>query len=193
MLKQGYTEEIKSWMKKFFDTLSEKEQRRYAALESKKLGNGGQQYICKLLGCDPKTVKRGTEEFQEEISRDERIRQPGGGRKKIIETIENIDAVFLEILSDHTAGNPMDEAIKWTNLTQNAISKAFAERGMNVTEHVVKQLLKKHGYVKRKMQKTVTMKDTKNRNEQFEKIQKLKEEYQKSKNPIISIDVKKKK
>ena len=193
MLKQRYTEEIEMKMSRFFETLSEKDRRRYAALEAMKLGNGGQQYICEILGCDPSTIRKGTVELQEEISADERIRQPGGGKKKIIETIENIDAVFIEILNEHTAGSPMDEAIKWTNLTQKEISEAFAQRGMEVTEHVVKQLIDKHGYVKRKMQKTVTMKDTKNRNEQFEKIQELREEYEKSENPIISIDVKKKK
>jgi len=193
MLKQRYTEEIEMKMSKFFETLSEKDRRRYAALEAMKLGNGGQQYICKILGCDPSTIRKGTVELEEEISADERIRQPGGGKKKIIETIENIDAVFIEILNEHTAGSPMDEAIKWTNLTQKEISEAFAQRGMEVTEHVVKQLIDKHGYVKRKMQKTVTMKDTKNRNEQFEKIQELREEYEKIENPVISIDVKKKK
>ena len=41
------------------------------------------------------------------------------------------------------------------------------------------------------MQKAVTMKDCKDRNEQFEKIHELKEEYSKSENPIISMDVKK--
>ena len=193
MLKQRYTEEIESLMKTFFKTLSEKDRRRYAAIEAMKLGNGGQQYICKILGCDPSTVKKGSVEFQEKISTDKRVRQPGGGRKKILETIENIDEVFIEILREHTAGSPMDAAIKWTNLTQREISEAFEHRGMNVTEHVVKQLLDKHGYVKRKMQKTVTMKDTTNRNEQFKKIQELREEYEKSENPIISIDVKKKK
>ena len=120
--------------------MSEKEQRRYAALEAKKLGNGGQQYMCKILGCDPKTVKKGTEELQGEISTNERIKQSDGGRKKIIETLENIDAVFLEILSEHTAGSPMDEKIKWTNLTHREISEAFAQRGLECSEHVVKQL-----------------------------------------------------
>ena len=146
MLKQRYTEEIELTMKMFFETLSEKDRRRYAAIEAMKLGNGGQQYVCEILGCDPNTVKRGTLEFQEKITADKRIRQPGGGRKKIVETVENIDAVFLEILSDHTAGSPMDEGIKWTNLTQREISDVFAQRGMHVTEHVVKQLLDKHGY-----------------------------------------------
>ncbi len=45
---------------------------------------------------------------------------------------------------------------------------------MNITPYVVKQLLKKHGFVKRKMQKAVTMKDCKDRNEQFKKIHELK-------------------
>ena len=99
--------------------------------------------------------------------------------------------MFLEILKEHTAGSPMDEAIKWTNLGQRNISKAFREKGYNVSEHVVKQLLKKHKYVRRKMQKTKTMKEVENRNAQFENIKELKEEYTDSENPIISIDGKK--
>jgi len=180
-------------MKSFYETLSEKDRRRYAAIEAMKLGYGGQKYICEILGCNPDTVKTGVEEFTRGISTDEdRIRRSGGGKKKIIETVANLDEVFLEILKDHTAGSPMNEEIKWTNLTLVDISKAFKAKGMNISEHVVKQLLEKHIFVERKMQKAVTMKETENRNEQFEKISKLKEEYLKSGNPIISIDVKKK-
>ena len=62
---------------------------------------------------------------------------------------------------------------------------------MNISTYVVKQLLKKHGFVERKMQKAVTMKACKDRNEQFERIHELINEYSKRKNPIISIDVKK--
>jgi Rhodopirellula transposase DDE domain len=187
-----YSREIEETMKKFYETLSEKDRRRYAAIEAFKLGHGGQKYICEVLDCDAGTVKRGSEELQNGSDMpEERIRKTGGGGKKIIETIENIDKVFLEILKDDTAGSPMDEAIKWTNLGYKAISKAFAERGYNVSEHVVKQLLKKHKYVKRKMQKTKTVKETAHRNEQFENIKELRENYTQNGNPIISIDVKK--
>ena len=83
MLRIKYTEEIVATMKKFFESLTEKDRRRYAAVEALKLGNGGQKYICEILGCDPDTVKRGTEELVEnEISVDEPIRKPGGGKKK---------------------------------------------------------------------------------------------------------------
>jgi len=82
MLKVKYTDEVASTMKKFFESLSEKDRRRYAAIEALKLGNGGQKYICEILGCDPDTVKTGTKELQGKMSVDDPIRNPGGGKKK---------------------------------------------------------------------------------------------------------------
>src|SRR5665647_3105497 len=171
MLRTKYSEEIEKQMKAYFDTLNEKDRRGYAAIEAMKLGHGGQNYISCMLGCHFQTVMARVNEITNGTETpDNRIRKPGGGKKKIIETVENIDEVFFEILKDHTAGSPMDEEIKWTNLSLKEISKAFESKSMNITPHVVKQLLKKHGFVERKMQKTVTMKDCKDRNEQFEKI-----------------------
>ena len=193
MLRTKYSEKIEKQMKAFFDSLNEKNRRGYAAIEAMKLGHGGQKYISDVLGCHFQTVMAGIAELTNGTETPEdRIRKPGGGKKKIIDTMENIDEIFFEVLKDNTAGSPMDEKIKWTNLNHNEISNAFKLRDMNVTPHVVKQLLKKHGFVKRKMQKTVAMKDCEGRNEQFERINELKEEYFESDNPIISIDVKKK-
>lgn len=192
VLQGKYPHEIERQMKYFYKSLSEKEKRRYAALETEKLGHGGQKYICGLLGCSPTTVRVGKEEMLHGSSTPEgRIRKPGGGKKKITEKIANIDELFLEIVKENTAGSPMDERVKWTNLGQKAISKAFYEKGYNVSEHVVKQLLKKHTYVQRKMQKTKTMKEVDQRNEQFENIKELREKYTQKENPIISLDVKK--
>jgi hypothetical protein len=193
LLHINYSKDIEQKMKAFFDTLNEKARRQYAGLEALKLGHGGQKYISSVLGCHHQTVMTGIDEIVNGTETPEgRIRKPGGGRKKIIETEENIDDIFFEILKTHTAGSPMDEDIKWTNLSLEAISKAFESKGMNISPYVVKQLLKKHGFVERKMQKSVTMKDCKDRNEQFERIHELINEYSTSKNPIISMDVKKK-
>ena len=193
MLRKKYSDEIEKQMKAFFDALNEKDRRRYAAIEAMKLGHGGQKYISDVLGCHFQTVMAGIAEITNGTETPEdRIRKPGGGNKKIIETVENIDEIFIEILRDHTAGSPIDKDIKWTNLTLTEISNAFTSKGMNISQHVVKQLLKKHGFVKRKMHKAVTMKDNEDRNEQFERINELKKEYSESDNPIISIDVKKK-
>jgi hypothetical protein len=188
-----YSEEIEQKMRAFFDTLNEKNKRQYAGIEAIKLGHGGQKYIGCVLGCHPQTVMTGIDEIVNGTETPkERIRKPGGGRKKIIDKEENLDEVFFEILNHNTAGSPINAEIKWTNLSLEKISDAFKSRGMIITPHVVKQLLKKHGFVERKMQKAVAMKTCKDRNEQFEKIHKLINEYKESKNPIISIDAKKK-
>ena len=192
MLRKKYSEETEKQMKSFFDSLNEKDRRRYAAIEAMKLGHGGQKYISSVLGCHFQTIMAGIDELKNGTETPEdRIRKPGGGKKKIIDTVENIDEVFFEIIRDHTAGSPMNEEIKWTNLTLKEISNAFNSRDLNISPYVVKQLLKKHNFVERKMQKAVKMKDCKDRNKQFERIYELKEEYSNSENPIISIDVKK--
>jgi hypothetical protein len=54
-----YSVEIERDMKAFYDSLSEKDRRRYAAIEATKLGQGGTDYIATVLGCDPKTIRRG--------------------------------------------------------------------------------------------------------------------------------------
>jgi hypothetical protein len=189
---QKYSEEVEKHMVIFYRNLSEKEKRSYAALETEKLGYGGQKYICRLLRCSPTTLRVGREELLHGSSTLEGgIRKSGGGRKKIREKIEGIDEMFLEIMKENTAGSPMNEEVKWTNLGLRGISKAFKEKGYEVSEYVVKQLFKKHKYGKRKMQKTKTVKEAAQRNEQFENIKDLRERYTKEENPIMSVDVKK--
>lgn len=192
MFRGKYSQEVEDQMKSFYKMLSEKERRRYAAVEAQKLGYGGQKYMCDLLGCSPTTLRVGREEIKHGSTVPEgRTRRVGGGKKRIMEKIANIDEIFFQILKDHTAGDPMDETVKWTNLGLKSISQAFKERGYQISEHVVKQLLKKHKYVKRKMHKARTVKEAEHRNEQFENINRLREEYDKRGDPIISIDVKK--
>jgi len=104
-----------------------------------------------------------------------------------------LDSNFLEVLREHTAGDPMREGVKWTDLTRREISRRLAERGTPAGKRVVKQLLKKHGYVKRKARKKVEMGPRHpDRNAQFENIARLKQEYLEAGQPVLSIDTKKK-
>jgi hypothetical protein len=76
----------RSRMQKFFGMLSEKDQRRYAAVEAQRLGHGGIKYISETLGCSTKTIRRGMEELEllDEDPAAGRIRRPGAGRKKTL-------------------------------------------------------------------------------------------------------------
>jgi len=60
-----YTRDVERKMKRFFDWLSEKDRRRYAAVEAAKLGHGGIEYVARVLGCDPKTIREGLKELEE--------------------------------------------------------------------------------------------------------------------------------
>ena len=64
-------------MKSLFDSLSEKNRRRYAAVEADKLGHGGIDYISRLFGIDPKTIQSGMNDLN-----DEDALQQKGERKK---------------------------------------------------------------------------------------------------------------
>jgi hypothetical protein len=188
-----YPGEIEVQMQRYYESLSEKDCRRYAAIEAVKLGYGGQAYIRRLLGCHHETLQLGLRELEDETALgQERIRQPGGGRKSAFETIVGLDEAFLRVLERHTAGSPMDESVKWTNLKRHEIGGLLRNEGIEVSVTVVDQLLEKYNFRKRKAVKTLATGENQYRNEQFETIDQLKHSYQTAGNPVMSMDTKKK-
>ena len=153
----SYAPFIEQSMKQFYATLSEKDQRRYAAIEALKLGHGGPVYIAQVLGCCRQRIAQGLHDLQslpEAEALGRRIRKPGGGRKGYEETHPDLGPAFLAVLKEHTAGDPMDEQVLWTDLTQQEIAARLAEEsGFPVSRTVVRQLLCKYRYRARKAQK----------------------------------------
>jgi Rhodopirellula transposase DDE domain len=189
---QPYPAEIEAQMQRYYQSLSEKDRRRYAAIEAVKLGYGGQAYIRRLFGCHHETLALGLAELEDETTLEqERIRQVGGGRKSAFETTTGLDEAFLRVLEQHTAGSPRDETIKWTNLKRHEIAALLKEEDIEVSVTVVDQLLKKHNFRKRKAVKTLATGTSEPRNEQFETIERLKQTYQAAGNPVMSMDTKK--
>lgn len=115
-----------------------------------------------------------------------------GDASKQVETIEGLDAAFLKVLAEHTAGSPMDETVKWTNLTRQEIALLLTVEGISVSVTVVDQLLERYHYRKRKAQKRLATGEHPQRNEQFENIEHIKVSYQAAGNPVLSMDTKKK-
>ena len=93
-----YPAEVEQFMCRFYQSLSEKERRRYAAIEVLKLGRGGKTYICQLLRCDDEAITLGMAELSDdEALAMKRIRRPGGGRKSCLETMVGLDEAFLKV------------------------------------------------------------------------------------------------
>lgn len=78
-----YSTAVEGHMKLFYESLSEKDRRRYAAVEAEKLGHGGVEYLARLFECDPKTIEHGRRDVAELPSDDAqgRVRKKGGAQK----------------------------------------------------------------------------------------------------------------
>ena len=148
-----YSDEIEQKTIKFYASLREIDKRRFAGLEAEKLGWGGKLYVHNLLKVDYKTINKGIDDLNlETIDNSDSSRKKGGGRKLKIKNAR-INEVFLEVLSAHTAGTPTEDGVKWTYLHQEQIADLMKEKDVVVSRFVVKQLLAKFGFVKRKSQK----------------------------------------
>ncbi len=139
---QKYPKEIEEQMIRYYRSLSEKDKRRYAAVEAIKLGRGGKSYINELFGCDYKTIAKGQEEIlDEKILEETKVRKKGGGPKQAVEKHKGLEEAFFSVLGKYTAGSPQDEKIKWTNLTNKEIEEGLAQEGFEVSKTVVTKLL----------------------------------------------------
>jgi hypothetical protein len=68
------------------------------------------------------------------------------------------------------------------NLKRHEIAALLKAEGIEVSVTVVDQLLEKHNFRKRKALKTLATGESEHRNEQFERIEQLKQTYQASGN-----------
>ena len=92
-----------------------------------------------------------------------------------------------------TAGDPIT-GLKWTRKTTEKVAKELSYSGINVTSKTVGRLLRKLKFSLRVNHKKVTNSNVSpdDRNQQFEIIASLREEFANKGNPIISVDAKKK-
>jgi hypothetical protein len=74
----AYSQDVERKMKQLFGWLSEKDRRRYAAVEALKLGHGGVEYVAQLFQCDPKTIRQGMQDLdQSQDPAADRVRKKG--------------------------------------------------------------------------------------------------------------------
>jgi len=68
-----------------FSRLNEQQRRLVAGLLSKSIGWGGDTQLSLLTGLDPKTIKRGREELDDDLKDcpADRIRRQGAGRPRV--------------------------------------------------------------------------------------------------------------
>jgi hypothetical protein len=80
---EEYSSATVGQISRFYQSLNERDRRRYAAVEAVRLGHGGVEYIARVLGCDPKTIARGIAELEseEELVTDRQRKKGVGGNR----------------------------------------------------------------------------------------------------------------
>jgi hypothetical protein len=142
-------------MRAFFGTLSEKDRRRYGAIEAARLGHGGNEYIAEVLGCSTRTIERGLQEL-EQLDNDPaagRVRRPGAGRKKKIASEPELEQNLNSMLEVRIAGDPDEEDVLWTDLSPQQIADAVTAMGTPISWPVVQDWMTDLGLRKRQIQK----------------------------------------
>ena len=78
-----YSSGVERRMVAFYGSLSEKDRRRYAAVEADKLGHGGSRYVATLFGCDEETIRHGSEDVAHlpVDAAEARVRKKGGPKE----------------------------------------------------------------------------------------------------------------
>ena len=186
-------EVIKSRIEKVLPILDERQRRIYLAAESSSIGWGGKTKIALLSSVTRRTIAKGdSETFQpEEGTIKSRIRKKGGGRKKITEHQPEIIKAIEDIVSLHTMGNPMNPLI-WTSKSIRKIAAELQVQGYKVSHEVVRQCLINMGYSLQINKKTKEGGNSPDRDAQFEYINKVAKDFLIKKEPVISVDCKKK-
>lgn len=183
-------------VKAVYDTLSEKDKRRYAAALSLTLPCGGCGYLIELLGCSQSTMTRGRHELKElEQSGDPaagRVRSEGAGRPKKEAAHPELPEELDNLLQERTAGDPTDATVRWTCLTIAAIARILTEVCVAVSWPVVKRLCLERNLKKRHQVNSVTKAPSRDRDEQFHIIDRLRRTFRRTKDAIFSIDSKQK-
>lgn len=192
--RKTYSPAIERLLCQYYQSLSEKDRRRFAALEAIKLGHGGIRYIAKVLGCDPQTVKDGMRELKHlpDDPAGGRVRKPGGGRKKAEVAQANLIQQVQDMIKDRTAGDPMRQDVVWTDLTPQEISTSLQAQALYAGPRIVRRILDGLGLARRQIAKVLPGGDSPHRREQFHHLAQLIQEFLEAGNPVLSIDTKKK-
>jgi len=177
--------------KRMLPRLNEKQQRYYLALEAKTIGYGGITQIAQATGISRETITNGVREIETGNTLEgERVRRPGGGRKKLTETDRTLTD-DLEALVD-PKGDPQS-FIKWITKSVAHIREALNAKGHTIRDASVRRLLRSRGFSLQASRKTIEG-DTihPDRDAQFQHINKKTKQFVEENQPVISIDTKKK-
>ncbi len=175
-----------------FQNLNERSRRLVAAFMFLAVSRQKLKDFASSLKIDPKTIRKGIKELvSNSVLIKNRIRRNGGGRKAKDVEYENFLKVLEELAEDHLACDPMTSK-KWVRQSLEYYKTKLQELGVIVSIPTIRKYFKKIKISLKSNKKSLSSVEDKRRDEQFQQLNKYKNSFIKSGNPVISIDTKKK-
>lgn len=172
--------------------LTERGRRIWAATEARSYGRGGIAAVCRATGITDKTIRRGVRELRVGRGTEAgRIRQVGGGRKRLTEQDRTLVQDLERLVEPVTRGDP-ESPLLWTSKSTYHLSEALQEQGHQISQRSVYNLLRASGYTLQANRKRDEGASHPDRNAQFEYIYQKVQSFLARTQPVISVDAKKK-
>ncbi len=183
----------KVWLR-VLGTMNEYQARLYVAEKALQLGRGGVSHLSQLTGMSRVTITQGLSDLRGRTDlrgAAGRVRNPGGGRKKIEDVNPAMSRRLKDIVEETTAGDPMSP-LKWTAKSTRTIAKKLTRLGHPISSVTVGRCLDEMGYTLQANVKSREGSQNPNRDAQFRYLNRQVKGFRRAGDPVISVDTKKK-
>jgi transposase len=185
------THSIKQRFEALAGFLDERLRRIVAAAEATAIGYGGISIVSRETGVSRRAIALGCAELKHpERATEKRIRKEGGGRKRTIDKDPALRQDLESLIEPVSRGDP-ESPLRWTCKSVRKLSHELLQKGHKISHNLVAELLHEMGYSLQANRKTLEGTSHPDRDAQFEYINNKVKEYQASKQPVISVDTKK--
>jgi hypothetical protein len=187
-------EMIRSKFEALSPVMDERTRRLWAATEAKAIGRGGITRVSQATGISHVTIRAGSRQLGQSPATDtttSRVRRAGGGRKMLIQHDPGLLTALESLVEPLTRGDPQSP-LRWTCKSTAKLAAELNARGHVVSPRTINTLLARLGYSLQSNRKTREGGKHPDRNAQFEHINAEAESFQKSGQPVVSVDAKKK-
>jgi hypothetical protein len=173
--------------------LDERTRRLVAAAEAQTIGFGGITAVARASGLSRGTVMRGLVELKTapKSARGQRIRRRGAGRKRTVDRDASLKRDLEALVEPVTRGDP-ESPLRWTCKSVRQLACELQRRGHRTSHRMVAELLHQMDYSLQANRKTLEGSSHPDRDAQFHHISDKIREFQADRQPVISVDTKKK-
>ena len=176
-------------------TLNEYQARLFVAEKALQLGRGGISHLSQLTGMSRVTITQGLSELRTgrklRTAADGRVRQPGGGRKKVEQANPQLPRRLRTSVEETTAGDPMSP-LRWTSKATRTIAEELTRSGHPISSVTVGRCLEAMGFTLQANVKTREGPQHPNRDAQFGYLNRQVKAFRRAGDPVISVATKKK-